>query len=365
MRKGFARAELVSVLQSSPRRIAPRCPHFGVCGGCQYQMLAYPDQLEAKTSILRDQFSRLGGLSDVPMRPIVASPAEWNYRNNVQFHLDGNGRIGYQAPSSHIVVPIHVCYLPESPLDEIWPHLEFEAQTGLQRIGLRRGAGGDALLILESAGDEAPEFSIDFPMSAVFMGRSGTVVLAGEDGLRMEALGKSYQVSAGSFFQVNTAQAEAMLRYLLDKLPFQPNSTALDVFSGVGLFSAFIAPRVTRLVAVELSPSACEDYAVNLDEYDHVELYQGAAEEILPELDVKPDFAIVDPPRTGLERRALDALVGMGVKTIAYVSCDPSTLARDAKRLVEAGYQLIEITPFDLFPQTYSLESISIFERTK
>jgi 23S rRNA (uracil1939-C5)-methyltransferase len=364
-RKGFARAELIEVMQPSARRIAPCCPHFGVCGGCQYQMLAYPDQLEAKTGILRDQLARIGGLREVNVLPIVASPAEWNYRNNVQFHLDETGRLGYQAANSHIVVPIQACYLPEPPLDEIWPLLDFEAHTGLQRVALRRGAEGDAMLILESVSDEAPEFSIDFPMSAVFMGPAGTIVLAGDEALRMEALGKGFRVSPPSFFQINTAQAEAMVRYLLEKLPTRPDAVALDVFSGVGLFSAFLAPRVSRLIGVELSPSACDDYAVNLDEYDHVELYAGAAEEVLPGLEVKPDFAVVDPPRTGLERRALDALTAMAPQTIAYVSCDPSTLARDAKRLTAAGYTLAEITPFDLFPQTYSLESVSIFERIK
>ena len=142
-----------------------------------------------------------------------------------------------------------------------------------------------------------------------------------------------------------------------------PASTLLDVYCGVGLFSAFFASRVGRLIGVESSPSACEDFEINLDEFDNVELYEAPAEDVLPALDVKPDFAILDPPRAGLEKRALDALLVLGPRRIAYVSCDPSTLARDAARLLAGGFRLVQVTPFDLFPQTFHIESISIFEK--
>ena len=135
------------------------------------------------------------------------------------------------------------------------------------------------------------------------------------------------------------------------------------MYCGVGLFSAFMAPRVRRCVGIELSASACDDYAANLDACDNVELYVGAAEHVLPALALKADVVLVDPPRAGLERAALDAIVALAPATLAYVSCDPSTLARDVKRLIAAGYELKEVKPFDLFPQTYHVECVTILCR--
>jgi len=131
----------------------------------------------------------------------------------------------------------------------------------------------------------------------------------------------------------------------------------------VGLFSRFIAPQVGQVIGIELSEAACDDYIINLDAFDNVSLYVGAAEEVLPGLDVQPTAVIVDPPRAGLDRAALDALIRLGAPVLAYVSCDPATLARDARRLLAAGYTLEQVTPFDLFPQTYHIESVSWFRR--
>jgi 23S rRNA (uracil1939-C5)-methyltransferase len=158
--------------------------------------------------------------------------------------------------------------------------------------------------------------------------------------------------------------AEKMVEHLLEKLPLSAK-TILDIYCGVGLFSAFFAPRCERLIGIESSPSACEDFAVNLDEFDHIELYEGAAEDVLPVFVgqiVNLSYVLLDPPRAGVDRRALDGIRDLAPQVIAYVSCDPSTLARDAARLIAGGYRLADVTPFDLFPQTYHIESISIFE---
>jgi 23S rRNA (uracil1939-C5)-methyltransferase len=188
-------------------------------------------------------------------------------------------------------------------------------------------------------------------------------VLAGSDYLTMRILDRPFQVSAASFFQVNTGQAELMVRHLLDNLRLPAGATLLDVYCGVGLFSAFLAPAVSRLVGIELSPQACEDFAVNLDEFEHVELYEASAEDVLVSHDFHPDVLVVDPPRTGLGQRTLDGLLAQHAPQIAYISCDPSTLARDARRLVAGGYHLRQITPFDLFPQTFHIESLSFWDK--
>jgi 23S rRNA (uracil1939-C5)-methyltransferase len=185
-------------------------------------------------------------------------------------------------------------------------------------------------------------------------------VLAGSDHLLMEVCGRRFQVSAGSFFQVNTRMAEALVTHLLEIMPL-PGETILEVYCGAGLFSTFLAPQCKRLIGIEASQAACEDFVINLDEFDNVELYEAAAEEALPALEVRPDIIVVDPPRAGLDRRVLDAILAMGATTLAYISCDPSTLGRDAARLTAGGYVLKQITPFDLFPQTYHIESVSLF----
>ena len=365
----FARGQLLEVLEPSPERITPRCENAAECGGCHYQHMNYAFQLQAKTDIVRDQFQRIAKLENPPVEPIIPSPKQWHYRNSVQFHLTPEGRLGFQEPGTHHVTPIESCPLAEEPLEEIWPLLEFEsAPEGVERIALRLGADEDVMLIFESQNPETPELNVELPISVVHLvsdpqGNTYPAVLAGDDHVVMEVLGRNFRVSAGSFFQVNLPQAENMLRYLLEHLPLAADKTMLEVYAGVGLFSAFLAPKVGRLVAVESGASSIEDFAVNLDEFENVELYDGPAEEVLPALELAPEVALVDPPRAGLALPVLDALVRMAPPFLAYVSCDPATLARDAKRLLAAGYRLERVQPFDMFPQTYHIESVSFFVR--
>jgi 23S rRNA (uracil1939-C5)-methyltransferase len=362
-KRGHVRAELVEVLEPSPERFKPKCRHFGVCGGCHYQHLSYHAQLAYKEEILRDQLLRIGKIPSPPLEPIVASPREWNYRNHVQFHLTPEGKLGYIGANGRGVVPIAECHLPEASLNEIWPGLEFDTGLELERISLRVGEGGEAMLVLESGNPEAPELELETDLSVVHLTGEDMVVMAGEDAISISVKGRVFRVSAASFFQVNTEMAGKMVDHLLDHLPVSPRTIMLDVYCGVGLFSAFFAGRVERLIGVEASPSACEDFTANLDDFENVALYEAPAEVALPGLDIIPEAVIVDPPRAGLEKRVLDALLALDPASIAYISCNPSTLARDATRLIAGGYQLTQVTPFDLFPQTYSIESISIFAR--
>ncbi len=364
-KRGFVRASPIEVVSPSTERITPRCPHFGKCGGCQYQHIKYSQQLVVKQQLFAEQLIRIGGLVDPPVEPIHPSKNEWYYRNHVQFHLNSEGRLGYLSAGSHQVIPIQVCFLPEEPINETWPQLEFEPGVEIERLGLRVGSDDSVMLILESKEDGAPEFSSTLPVSAVFTSLQGEVVLAGDDAVEIEVLGKVFHISAGSFFQVNTSQAADMVSHLLERLTVSPSMTLIDVYCGVGLFSAFLAPRVRELIGVELSPLACEDFAVNLDEFDHVSLYQGAAEQVLPTLNIQPDVVIVDPPRAGLDRRVLDAILHQAPNQLVYVSCDPATFARDVKRLIAGGYRLVSATPFDLFPQTAHIESVNFFTREK
>jgi len=364
-KRSYARGKLLEVLKPSPDRISPRCVHYRICGGCHYQHMDYPHQLKVKQDIVRDSLKRIAGIADPPVASVHPSPAPWNYRNSIAFHLDSDGKVGYLEAASNKVVSIRECHLPEQPINETWPQLEFEPLIDLQRVHLRLGSGDELLLGLESSDPQPPEFSVDIPLSAVHLGPAGRLILAGEDYLVMEVLGKPFKVRADSFFQVNTLQAEAMLQYLLAALPPNPSAAFLDIYCGVGIFTAFLAPRYARCLAIEGSPSACDDFVENLDEYENVELYVGPAEEVLPRLQVKGGVAVIDPPRVGMERAALDGLLEIAPEVIAYVSCDPATMARDVKRLVAGGYQINSVKPFDLFPQTYHIECIVLMKRVE
>jgi len=365
-KKNFARGEILEILETSKDRIQPTCKHFGECGGCHYQHLPYEKQLEIKTEILIDQLKRIGKIDNPSVQPMVACPNPFNYRNHIQFSLDKSGKIGFQAPNSNKIIPITECHLPESSINAFWHQLEFEPETDIERVSLRAGKDDDMMLILESDSPEPPELEIEAEISVAHVYEGNSVVIAGNDHILIRVRDRDFKVSAASFFQVNTIMAGKMVEHLITQLPITQSTTLLDLYCGVGLFSAFFAPKCGRVIGVESSASACEDFIVNLDEFDNVELYEGAAEEVLPSLVERianPLYAIVDPPRAGIERHALDAIVQLKPQRIAYVSCDPSTLARDAARLIVGGYKLTDVTPFDLFPQTYHIESISLFER--
>jgi 23S rRNA (uracil1939-C5)-methyltransferase len=362
-KKNFARGEIVEILEPSPDRIVAKCKHFGECGGCHYQNLPYEKQLQAKTDILIDQLKRIGKIENPPVQKMVACPNPWNYRNHVQFSLNENGGLGFQAPNSNKVIAISECHLPEHSINELWHQLEFEPETNIERVSLHVGVEDDLMLVLESESPEPPELEIEAGISVAHVYEENTIVIAGSDHILMRVLDRDFKVSAASFFQVNTVMAGKMVELLLASLPVSMSTTLLDVYCGVGLFSAFLASKCGRVIGIESSKSSCEDFTVNLDEFDNVELYEDEAEAAIPRLEAKPDVVLLDPPRAGLDKAVVDGILKLNPSLIAYVSCDPSTLARDAARLINGGYTLKEVKPFDLFPQTYHIESISIFER--
>lgn len=361
--KRWARARLVKVLKASPERVAPRCRHFTDCGGCHYQHMPYPIQLKSKAEIVRSQLERLGGFEDPPVETIIASQSPWNTRNHLKFSLTPDGRLGFNAPGSNRVVPIDECHLPEPNLASLWPRLDLETIQGLKRITLRTGIEGERMLILH--GDDDPDVNVttDLPASVVWLSPRGMTVLAGEGFLTIDVLDRAFKVSANSFFQVHTALAGEVVQHVLEALRFQPGETILDLYAGVGLFSAFLAQKGVRVVAVEESPVACADFENNLAEFDHVELYEAPVEVALPAIHTHPSAVIVDPPRVGLSLDAIKQLINLSSPLLVYVSCDPATLARDGQRLVKAGYKLERCTPIDMFPQTYHIETLSIWRR--
>ena len=359
----YARGEILEIVSPSPKRIQPRCTHYGDCGGCHYQHLPYPEQIKIKQSILIDQLERIGKIPDPPVQEIIPSLDDWHYRNHIQFHISENGEPGFLKHRSKQLVPIQECHLPEESLNQIWPAFSLEYIPGLDRISLRSGEEGhDTLVVLQSSDPKPIEFTVDVPLSAVHQGPGGEIVLAGDDFTIIPVNEFPFVVSAGSFFQVNTGTAGLLVDFLLDRLPLEAETIILDIYCGVGLFSAFIAPRVAKVIGIESDIKAGEDFSYNLSGFDNVEFYNSPAEEVLPFLDLSPDIILLDPPRAGITKTVLDSVVILNPGLIVYISCDPATLARDAARLIKQGYSLLESTPIDMFPQTFHIESINIFQ---
>jgi 23S rRNA (uracil1939-C5)-methyltransferase len=358
----YARAAIIEVLEAAEERIAARCKHFGACGGCHYQHLPYASQLRVKTEVLKDQLTRIGRIAEPNMRPAVASAQDWQYRNHVQFHLTPQGQLGFMRAGSEEVLPIQECHLPVESIGALWPQLQLDASAGIQRVGVRLGSDGEAMLVLHASSPNPPELELEAAVSVAHVYDEDVVVQAGEDHLRMRVLEREFRVSPTSFFQANLDVAAKMVQHVLESLPDRID-TLVDAYCGVGLFSAFLAPRCTRLIGIEASAAACADFEANLEEFENVELYEDAVERALPALDLHADAALVDPPRAGLERSVVDSLAQAGARTLVYVSCDPATLARDAARLTKHGYAIESVTPFDMFPQTYHIESVTVFRR--
>jgi 23S rRNA (uracil1939-C5)-methyltransferase len=361
--KRWANGKLLEVLHPSPIRISPKCRHYQQCGGCHYQHIPYSEQLTFKTEIVVSQLGRIGGIDHPPVATTIRSPKEWNYRNNLQFSLDQNGRLGFHAAQSETVLPIEECHLPDADLADLWPRIDLFQKPLSDRISLRSGMHGERMVILHGEGSPEVELEVDLPASIVWLTQDGMLVLAGEGHFFIEVLDQVFRVSAGSFFQVNSSLIPDLVHQVLHFLDPQPQDRILDLYAGAGLFSAFIAKSGAHLIAVEESPWATDDFMFNLDEFNTVELYEASVEVTLPQLPTQVDKVLVDPPRAGLGGEVIKNLTHLSPKHLVYVSCDPATFARDAKRILESGYKLDKTIPIDLFPQTYHIETVSLFRK--
>ncbi len=366
----YAFARLVEVLEPSPDRVAPPCPYFGLtgCGGCQWQHAAYEAQLRFKAKIVADQLTRIGSIAEPCVRPTLPDGSGWAYRNHAQFHPAPGGGLGFQGVSvgrPRGVVTVDECSILHPLLSELYAALDFDL-PGLLRLSLRAGTEtGETMLIFEMEDDLPPSLESDLPVSCVLLLSDGLHAnLIGNNHITEIVAGRAYRVSAPSFFQVNTPQSAQLVRLVTEYLDLRGDETVLDGYCGVGLFTAHLAERAGLVIGVELAPTAVADLLENTAGLDNVEVIEGSVEAVLPDLDIPLDAAVVDPPRAGMDRFALDALVARHPARLVYVSCDPATLARDAKRLARAGYRLVEVQPVDMFPQTYHVESVALFVST-
>jgi 23S rRNA (uracil1939-C5)-methyltransferase len=380
-KKSFATAEPDEIVSASVDRVVPNCRHFGTCGGCQYQHATYEAQLAYKQAILRETLER-GGVR-VPETIEVLAGNPWQYRNRIRLAIDDVGRVGYRARRSHALVPIAECPIAAPLLVKAAlsaAELLREAKADIRPVEMSLFTNAEETELLASffvhgsseqgfnrfyndwkkrvpsvAGAEVIEErgSALAPRVLMRMGHGSLLYRVGE---------LQYRVDHGAFFQVNRWLNDA----LVDRVAAERRGRlAWDLFAGVGLFAKRLAEGFEQVVAVESAPMASEALKHNLD---------GSAAECLSSdtaaflrvhgKTARPDVVVVDPPRAGLGTETTSLLAAVQAPVIVYVSCDPATLARDLRALIESGYALSSLTLADLFPQTFHLESVVELRRS-
>jgi 23S rRNA (uracil1939-C5)-methyltransferase len=376
---GFDRATLNELLTPSEKRIQPECPYFASCGGCHYQHTDYQHQLEIKRAILRETFRRTGKFDW--QNEILSHAAEpWHYRNRTRMKVrtTGDFAMGYHRLSSHELLPVEKCPISSPAINRVIHHLwELgRAQRVPQGIGEIEFFANhdDSALLLEIYGwpqeAEMPEFFRDLKIRvpelkgiALFwlQSRSGAVLPElkqswGEPFLTYRAGDKQFRVSAGSFFQVNRFLIDELVRSVVSD---SSGRMALDLYAGVGLFANHLAKRFHQVFAVESAPISANDLQANAEK--SVTVVRASTEQFLQKsLNLKPDLVVVDPPRAGMGEKGSKLLAALRVPRIAYLSCDPTTLARDLRQLLDFGYHVQEVHLIDLFPQTFHIETLAL-----
>ncbi len=374
----WARARLVEVLIPSPHRVEPPCPYFGPgrCGGCHLQHIAYEAQAEFKQQVVADQLARVGGLRQVQVRDMIAAEEPWGYRNHVTLspiHRDplpdgeqgqSQSPVGYLSADSHTVFPVEECLIADPLIDETWSALDLDWPQ-LRRLTLRCGsATGDRMAVFELDHYEDFNIEVDLPVSCVILLSDGEpVVLMGERYLTERVAGREYRISAGSFFQANTAGAEALVSVVRELLEPRLHHSLVDLYCGGGLLGLALADDVGRVTGIESAPSSAADFRHNAIGLDQASLIEKAVESALPQIPGPVDLVILDPPRAGAGPMVIAEIGRLAPRRIAYVSSDPATLARDARFLADAGFRLLEVQPVDMFPQTFYNECVALFVR--
>jgi len=375
-KKKFVRARVERVVQAAPERKPAPCPHFGVCGGCHYQHLPYEVQLKYKTEILRETLRRIGRIHWAQEIHAHASPP-WGYRNRAQWkvrELPGANTvpaIGYFRANSTSLCQVESCAVLSPLLLRTLSALREglarkTVPSELREIEAFAGAD-DTKLLLTATFSGFPSRRQELAAairqivpeteSLLFRDPSGErMELAGPGFVECEAAGSTYRVGHLSFFQVNRFLAGELANEVAKEL--DGGKLALDLFAGVGLFALPLAKRFARVVAVESNPAATRDLESNVAGQGSVEIRTANVENFLAKYKDRPDLVVLDPPRAGLEPDAIRHLKRIGPARITYVSCEPPTLARDLAALVAAGYEIAGVRLFDLFPQTFHIESV-------
>jgi len=374
--RGFLRAELADVVRPGPDRVEPRCPIFGRCGGCQWQHVAVAAQRAAKRGLVAEQLARLGGLHDVDVRPTRASADVWGYRSRITLVADGR-RLGFRRARSHDLVEIDDCTIADPVLVSHLDVARAWASTvrgAPLRVTLAAAPGGVVLAAtlrtrptaVDGAATERLLASSSSVRGAVLTGGAERLVV-GDPNLRVPVEPDLVlEVPADAFTQVNPTANLLVVTTVLELGEFRAGERVLDLYCGAGNFSLPLARRGAEVTGVERSAVAVAAARANADRLGlgSVRFTRDAVAAVLERLPPAPfDAAVLDPPRGGAADVA-GALAARRAARILYVSCDPATLARDARTLVAGGYRLGRVQPLDVFPQTYHIETVAEFVLT-
>jgi len=408
-KKDYAEADLIEILDPSQDRVKAPCPYNGFCGGCNYQHLDYSSQLRFKKEHVRDSMQRIGSVPDVLIHDVIPSDSVFGYRNKMEFSFSDRrwlmpGEFVKGKPADDFGLGLHVpgvfykvidmegCLLQADTGNSILRAVKDYARTsslpvyGLKThegfwrfLTLRRSAAHDEWLVNIVTSQEIKEAlmpladrlnrafgnirtivnNITSKKAAISFGEK-EVILSGPGHIRDRIGGYDFQVSANSFFQTNTSGAGRLYEKVVEYAGLSGKETVLDLYSGTGTIPIFLSAMAREIIGIEIVESAVSDAERNCREnrVDNCSFMLGDIRKRLDDLRQKPDVIVIDPPRAGMHRDVTEKIMGMGVKTIVYVSCNPATMARDISTLLEK-YELAEIQPVDMFPHTYHIESVA------
>lgn len=361
-KKGFSRGELVEVLRPSPHRVEPRCKYFGTCGGCHYQHVDYAYQLELKTAVVGDQLERIGGFKNVDILPTLPNQDAYAYRTEIELSPTDDGRLGFWSPIEKKVIPIDQCEIAQPALVTLLNDIDLDL-PGLRKLTLKVGSDGEMMAALEVDDVEPPQLEADFPISvSIVLPNRSAASLVGDHYLIHKIKGREFHISSGCYQPPSIVAFEQVVTAVMTYADLQGPESVLDLYSGVGLLTAFLADKAKEVVAVESNRDAVADAIANLEHTDNVSLYQDFVENGLDSIDVKPDVIVMHPPEKGMSRGAITAVTQKEAPRLITVSSDIAIMARDGKQLREAGYDLVQVQPIDMQPQTYHVETVMLWK---
>lgn len=401
-KKSYAHGQLIEIQNQSTERVIPPCSIAAVCGGCQIQSMSYNAQLTWKESHVRACIDRIAKLPEAQILPIIGMEDPWHYRNKVLYPAGGSPgkpELGFFKQGTHQVVSGKGCLIQHPfnaevleavkglmELHGIQPYSEQTHSGHIRHILLRNSQKGEWLMVWVTSGKNMPraaaiaaDLKARFPQIVTMLVNRNphkdhrmlgerTDILYGSGYLEDTIEELTFRISPESFFQVNPIQTKVLYEKALALADLKGQETVLDLYCGIGTISLFMARSAAKVIGVETVAEAVADAQENAQRngISNVEFIQGTGEAVLPELvkqGIRPDVVVVDPPRKGCERSALDAIIEMGPDRIVYVSCKPATLARDLAILNEGGYQVKVIQPVDQFPHTVHVECVSLLVR--
>lgn len=395
-KKCYGRARLLSIEEPSKNRVAPLCSKFYDCGGCQIMHLKYQEQCRQKTALVRDTLRHLGGFDDVDVSSCLPSPHPFHYRNKIQLPVAkraGSIEMGFYRRGSHEIVSYDRCFVHHRSMEEsvekirqllehcgIEPYCEKSLNGSLRHIIIRSNDRGEQLIGLVTTGRQGSRLlkfaqgikasvsncigvvkSINDKAQNTMIGDKN-YLLAGSPFLIEEICGIEFKISLPSFFQVNSGAAHLLYEQSLDFAELDETKTVLDAYCGIGTLSLISARRAKRVIGIECVKQAIVDAQENArhNNIDNAQFFSGRVEDFV-HLFRNVDVAFINPPRKGVDPSVVDALNAFGPKRLVYISCNPATLARDAKALI--NYRLVKAQPVDMFPQTMHVESVVRFDR--